>query len=289
MAGLGTFIGTPHYSCACSGREVFVTRRIPAAGAIVGSTTVSAVLALCVLGGVAGGVAAQASSVAGQTMPGQTVAGQTSPLATSPMTIAMTSSIESPLAVSNAADTTVAPDVQPVFGLLGGAAAAQIPAAAQVLSAAPVVAAPATLSVAAPATLSVAAPAKLSIAVPAPIAVTSIARTPIAPTLIALPAIAGTPRQMAYAVAVRAGLSAQQWSCLSQLWQQESKFETTVRNDRSGAYGIPQALPASRMASAGADWRTNPVTQVKWGLSYISARYGTACAAWSHWERDRWY
>jgi hypothetical protein len=213
------------------------------------------------------------------------------------MTIAMTSSIESPLAVSNAADTTVAPDVQPVFGLLGGAAAAQIPAAAQVLSAAPVVAAPATLSVAAPATLSVAAPAtlsvaapaKLSIAAPAPIAVTSIARTPTAPTLIALPAIAGTPRQMAYAVAVRAGLSAQQWSCLSQLWQQESKFETTVRNDRSGAYGIPQALPASRMASAGADWRTNPVTQVKWGLSYISARYGTACAAWSHWERDRWY
>jgi Transglycosylase SLT domain len=109
------------------------------------------------------------------------------------------------------------------------------------------------------------------------------------PAAVALPPIAGTPRQMAYAVAVRAGLNAQQWSCLSSLWQQESKFQTTARNSRSGAYGIPQALPASRMATAGADWRTNPVTQIRWGLSYIRTRYGTACTAWSHWERDRWY
>jgi hypothetical protein len=180
----------------------------------------------------------------------------------------MTSNIDSQLAASNAADTTVSLDLQPGLGLLGGAAADQIPVAAQVSGAATVVA----------------APAKLSIAVPAPTA-----PAPAAPTPIVLPAIAGTPRQMAYAVAVRAGLSAQQWSCLSQLWQQESKFQTTVRNSRSGAYGIPQALPASRMASAGADWRTNPVTQIRWGLSYISTRYGTACTAWSHWKRDRWY
>jgi hypothetical protein len=265
-----------------------VTRRIPAAGRIVGSTTVAAVLALCVLGGVAGGVAAQASvagqTVAGQSLAAQTVAGQTPPLATTPMTIAMTSSIESALAVSNAADTTLSPDVQPSFDSLGGGAADQIPAGAQVFGAATTVAALANQSVAAPVKLSAAAPAKLSIAVPAPTAPKS-----IAPTSIALPAIAGTPRQMAYAVAVRAGLSAQQWSCLSQLWQQESKFQTTVRNARSGAYGIPQALPASRMASAGADWRTNPVTQIRWGLRYISTRYGTACTAWSHWKRDRWY
>jgi hypothetical protein len=276
-----------------------VTRRIPAAGAIVGSTTVSALLALCVLGGVAGGVAAQAPSVASQTVAAQTVAGQTSPLETTPMTIAMTSGIESALAVSSAADTTVRSDVQPGLGLLGGAAADQIPVVAQVSNAAA-----AKVSVVAPANVSVGAPAKLSIAVPAslaataialtpkaatPIALTPKAVTPKAATPIALPAIAGTPRQMAYAVAVRAGLSAQQWSCLSQLWQQESKFQTTVRNGRSGAYGIPQALPASRMASAGADWRTNPVTQIQWGLRYISTRYGTACTAWSHWKRYRWY
>jgi hypothetical protein len=276
-----------------------VTRRIPAAGAIVGSTTVSAVLALCVLGGVAGGIAAQAPSLAGQTVAGQTLAGQTSPLATTPMTIAMTSGIESALAVSTAADRTVQPDVQPGLGLMGAAAADQIPLTAQVSTPATTVAAPAKISVAAPATLSVAAPATLSVAVPATRSVAAPAKLPIAPapiaaipierTLTALPAIAGTPRQIAYAVAVRAGFSAQQWSCLSQLWQQESKFQTTVRNGRSGAYGIPQALPASRMASAGADWRTNPVTQIQWGLRYISSRYGTPCTAWSHWKRDRWY
>jgi len=190
----------------------------------------------------------------------------------------MPSSIDSQLAASTAADTTVSLDLQPGLGLLGGAAADQIPVAAQVSGAATVVAAPAKLSIAVPAP-----------AAPAPAAPAPAAPAPAAPTPIVPPAIAGTPRQMAYAVAVRAGLSAQQWSCLSQLWQQESKFQTTVRNSQSGAYGIPQALPASRMASAGADWPTNPVTQIRWGLSYISTRYGTACTAWSHWERDRWY
>ena len=58
---------------------------------------------------------------------------------------------------------------------------------------------------------------------------------------------------------------------------------------RSGAYGIPQALPASRMASAGADWRTNPATQIQWGLNYIAVRYGTPCNAWAHWKRYRSY
>ena len=84
-------------------------------------------------------------------------------------------------------------------------------------------------------------------------------------------------------------MNQQQWVCLDQLWQQESKFQTNARNRRSGAFGIPQALPASRMASAGADWPTNPATQIKWGLSYVRVRYGTACNAWAHWKRDRWY
>jgi hypothetical protein len=69
----------------------------------------------------------------------------------------------------------------------------------------------------------------------------------------------------------------------------ESKFETTVRNPRSGAYGIPQALPASKMATAGADWRTNPATQITWGLNYIAGRYGSPCDAWSYWLRHYSY
>lgn len=60
-------------------------------------------------------------------------------------------------------------------------------------------------------------------------------------------------------------------------------------NKSSGAYGIPQALPGSKMAWAGADWRMNPVTQVKWGLHYISGRYGTACSAWRHFQEKGWY
>ena len=99
----------------------------------------------------------------------------------------------------------------------------------------------------------------------------------------------GTPIQIANTKETQAGLSQQQWVCLDSLWYQESKFQANARNYRSGAFGIPQALPASRMASAGADWRTNPATQVKWGLSYIKIRYGTACNAWAHWKRDRWY
>ena len=57
----------------------------------------------------------------------------------------------------------------------------------------------------------------------------------------------------------------------------------------SGAYGIPQALPGSKMASAGADWQTNPATQIAWGLGYIAGRYGTPCGAWDHSESNGWY
>lgn len=80
-----------------------------------------------------------------------------------------------------------------------------------------------------------------------------------------------------------------QFSCLDQLWQRESRWRVTAVNTHSGAYGIPQALPGSRMAKAGADWRTNPATQIQWGLTYISERYGTPCAAWSHSRRYSWY
>jgi hypothetical protein len=72
-----------------------------------------------------------------------------------------------------------------------------------------------------------------------------------------------------------------QWSCLDDLWQQESSWNYTAENASSGAYGIPQSLPGSRMASVAPDWQTDPATQIKWGLEYIQGRYGTPCAAWA--------
>jgi len=79
-----------------------------------------------------------------------------------------------------------------------------------------------------------------------------------------------------------------QWPCLDDLWQRESGWVYNAEN-ASGAYGIPQALPGSKMASAGSDWQTDPATQIKWGLGYIKSTYGTPCGAWSHEEADGWY
>lgn len=81
----------------------------------------------------------------------------------------------------------------------------------------------------------------------------------------------------------------EQFKCLEQLWDRESKWNHLAVNPSSGAYGIPQSYPASKMASAGSDWRTNPETQINWGLKYIEGRYGTPCAAWAHSERTNWY
>jgi hypothetical protein len=80
-----------------------------------------------------------------------------------------------------------------------------------------------------------------------------------------------------------------QFACLDSIWQHESGWDYTAANPSSGAYGIPQALPGSKMASAGADWHTNPLTQIRWGISYIHSRYGTPCAAWSFWQTHHWY
>ena len=81
----------------------------------------------------------------------------------------------------------------------------------------------------------------------------------------------------------RQGWSAGQWSCLDALWQHESGWSATATNYSSGAYGIPQSLPASKLAAAGSDWRTDPLTQVRWGVDYIAERYGSPCAALSNW------
>jgi hypothetical protein len=79
------------------------------------------------------------------------------------------------------------------------------------------------------------------------------------------------------------------FTCLVNLWNRESEWKVDAMNPSSGAYGIPQSLPGSKMATAGADWQTNPNTQITWGLNYISGRYGTPCAAWAHSESVGWY
>jgi len=81
----------------------------------------------------------------------------------------------------------------------------------------------------------------------------------------------------------------EQYSCLNKLWTKESNWNYKARNKVSGAHGIPQALPATKMEIVGTDWRTNPVTQITWGLKYISERYDTPCKAWSKFKRSRWY
>ena len=80
-----------------------------------------------------------------------------------------------------------------------------------------------------------------------------------------------------------------QFTCLNRLWTRESHWNYRARNKKSGAHGIPQALPASRMDVVSTDWRTNPVTQIRWGLRYIEARYDVPCKAWAKFKRSRYY
>lgn len=85
------------------------------------------------------------------------------------------------------------------------------------------------------------------------------------------------------------GWADDEFQCLESLWNSESGWNHKAHNRSSGAYGIPQSLPGNKMRSAGSDWRTNPETQIRWGLSYIESRYGTPCAAHNHFKRKRWY
>ena len=90
-------------------------------------------------------------------------------------------------------------------------------------------------------------------------------------------------------MAAQYGWGDDQFGCLVSLWAKESGWNVNAYNSSSGAAGIPQALPGSKMASAGADWQTNPATQITWGLGYISGRYGTPCAAWDQSVTSGWY
>jgi Transglycosylase SLT domain len=109
----------------------------------------------------------------------------------------------------------------------------------------------------------------------------SSASTPAAPS--------GSPQQIAAAMLGSFGWSSGEFGCLQSLWNAESGWNPSATNPISGAYGIPQALPGSKMASAGPDWQTNPATQIKWGLGYIQQVYGSPCAAWSHQQSTGWY
>lgn len=97
------------------------------------------------------------------------------------------------------------------------------------------------------------------------------------------------PKDIARALLGEFGFSSDQFGCLDSLWTRESNWRVNADNPSSSAYGIPQALPGSKMNSAGADWATNPATQIKWGLGYIRDRYGSPCGAWGHSQSNGWY
>ncbi|MFC4020585.1 lytic transglycosylase domain-containing protein [Micromonospora sp. GCM10011542] len=96
-------------------------------------------------------------------------------------------------------------------------------------------------------------------------------------------------REIGCALMIKAGFGIEEFPCLDKLWTKESGWNYKARNSSSGAYGIPQALPGSKMGSVADDWETNPATQIKWGLGYIEGRYGSPCDAWAHSQSSGWY
>jgi hypothetical protein len=97
------------------------------------------------------------------------------------------------------------------------------------------------------------------------------------------------PKTLARALMPLFGLESSQFSCVDNIWEHESHWNVHADNPYSSAYGIPQALPGSKMSSAGPDWQNSAETQIKWGLGYIKNRYGSACAAWSFKQSHGWY
>ncbi|MER5572124.1 transglycosylase SLT domain-containing protein [Streptomyces massasporeus] len=106
--------------------------------------------------------------------------------------------------------------------------------------------------------------------------------------------IADFPVASSYSIAQIQAMARQlvpsgQFQCFSNIVDHESDWNYKAVNPSSGAYGMFQALPGSKMSSVGADWRTNPATQIKWGLNYMNDRYGSPCDAWSFWQANHWY
>ncbi|MCI4064272.1 lytic transglycosylase domain-containing protein [Micromonospora sp. R77] len=96
-------------------------------------------------------------------------------------------------------------------------------------------------------------------------------------------------RAIGCALMLQEGFGIDQFPCLDKLWTRESGWNHKAYNSGSGAYGIPQALPGSKMGTVADDWKTNPATQIKWGLGYIEGRYDNPCGAWAHSESSGWY
>jgi hypothetical protein len=96
-------------------------------------------------------------------------------------------------------------------------------------------------------------------------------------------------RAIGCAIMLDEGFAIDQFPCLDKLWTKESGWNHKAYNSGSGAYGIPQALPGSKMGSVADDWKTNPATQIKWGLGYIEGRYDDPCGAWAHSQSTGWY
>ena len=99
----------------------------------------------------------------------------------------------------------------------------------------------------------------------------------------------GTAKAIAYDMVIARGWGTGEYDCLVSLWNKESGWNVNAHNKSSGAHGIPQALPGSKMASVAADWETNPATQITWGLGYITGRYSTPCGAWAKSQSSGWY
>jgi len=97
------------------------------------------------------------------------------------------------------------------------------------------------------------------------------------------------PKTLTQALMPQYGLLPSQFSCIDRIWTQESNWNVHADNPSSSAYGIPQALPGSKMSSAGPDWQNNAETQIRWGLDYIKNRYGSACSAWAFKSAHGWY
>ncbi|MEV8539370.1 transglycosylase SLT domain-containing protein [Streptomyces sp. NPDC051572] len=100
---------------------------------------------------------------------------------------------------------------------------------------------------------------------------------------------ATTSASSAQSIAHKMIPSAAQYNAFSKIVEHESGWNVTATNSSSGAYGLVQALPGSKMASAGSDWKTSAATQIKWGLDYMNSRYGSPTAAWSFWQSNGWY
>ena len=118
----------------------------------------------------------------------------------------------------------------------------------------------------------------------------SMALVSVAARKVELARLADGAREVAKEIiATKYQWSEKEFTCLDQLWIKESHWNYKARNKVTGAHGIAQALPATKMEIIGTDWRTNPVTQITWGLKYIEERYETPCKAWSKFKRSRWY